>query len=51
LAVLENFNIKRIRNTPLGERLFAIFDIVNDLLIDQGKRNAIGQAEFCQGLN
>jgi len=26
LAVLENFNIKRLRYTPLGERLFGIFD-------------------------
>lgn len=28
LAVLENFNIKRLRYTPLGERLFNIFDKV-----------------------
>ncbi len=26
LAVLENFNVKRLRNTPLGEGLFSIFD-------------------------
>ena len=26
LAVLKNFQIKRLGNTPLGERLFIIFD-------------------------
>ena len=28
LACLENFNVKRLRDTPLGQRLFKAFDSV-----------------------
>lgn len=28
LACLEDFNIKRLRDTPLGQRLFKAFDLV-----------------------
>ena len=29
LACLEDFNIKRLRDTPLGQRLFKAFDAVH----------------------
>ncbi|KAL4503274.1 hypothetical protein ABPG72_000880 [Tetrahymena utriculariae] len=43
LAVLENFNIKRIRYTPLGERLFNVFD--------KEKQNYISEEDFLKGLS
>jgi hypothetical protein len=42
LAVLENFQIKRLRNTPLGERLFIIFDV--------NKSGSIVENDFLSGL-
>ena len=42
LAVLENFQIKRLRNTPLGERLFIIFDV--------NKSGNIVENDFITGL-
>ncbi|EAS00293.4 EF hand protein (macronuclear) [Tetrahymena thermophila SB210] len=65
LAVLENFNIKRIRYTPLGERLFNVFDKVNRFLklnqqkyskalfkiANQEKQNYISEEDFLKGLS
>ena len=34
LACLEDFNIKRLRDTPLGQRLFRAFDSVPKILIN-----------------
>ena len=31
LACLEDFNIKRLRDTPLGQRLFQAFDSVHNI--------------------
>jgi len=45
LACLEDFNIKRLRDTPLGQRLFKAFDSVrifcNYLNIYNKKKNRI----------
>lgn len=42
LAVLETLNFKRLRDTPLADRLFVLFDKVT-LQLSQGKNGYISE--------